>query len=444
MTTVQLEDIDAVKKRVIFEVPFRKLQDAMDAQYRDLRKTVQLKGFRRGKVPISILRSYFKDKVEADATRAVIEETFESGLAENNINPVSILKVEPEAVEQDKPFKYVAEIEVPPPVELKEYKGLELTRFLREPTEEEVDERLQTLRETHSRLSPLPEGRGVREGDQLTVDVTATVDGEPLERLTVTDYGMELGRDFFVPGFDEKITGMLPDDTKKITLDLPEDFPAKDLKGKTVDFEVTIKEAKERVLPELDDDFAKDLGDHETLEQLKESIRKNIQELHDMETRREVENQLVDRLVEEHEVQAPESMVEQQISRALDQTREQLARFGVSPDDMPAPTQEQRDRLRPSAERTVKAGLILQAVGEKEGIEVSDEELEKAIEKRAEELGYPVEDLKDLLEEHNMLREIKSNLLQEKTVEFVLENADVTERTAPEGDEEPNEQTEKE
>jgi trigger factor len=444
MTTVQLEDIDDVKKKVTFEVPLEKFQDVMDAQYRDLRKTVQLKGFRRGKVPINILRSYFRDKVEADTARTIIEETFQSGLEENNITPVSILKVEPEPVEADKPFKYVAEIEVPPPVELKEYKGLKLTRFVRELTEAEVDERLKTLRENYSTLSPIPEGRGVQKGDQLVVDVNATVDEKPVKQLTVTDYNMELGRDFFIPGFDARITGSSPGVTEKIAMDLPDDFPAKDLAGKTANLEVTIKEAKERVLPELDDDFAKDLGEHETLEQLKESIRENIREIHDSQTRREVENQLVDKLVENHEVQAPESMIDQEIDRALNQTRQQLVSFGVNPQDLPAPTQDQRDRLRPSAEKTVKAGLILRAVGETEGIAISDDELEAAIEKRAEELGYSADHLKDQLQEHNMLREMRSSLLQEKIVEFIMEHADITEKAAPAGDEDRHEQSEKE
>ncbi len=444
MTTVQLEDIDDVKKKVTFEVPLERFQDVMDAQYRDLRKTVQLKGFRRGKVPINILRSYFRDKVEADTARTIIEETFQPGLAENNITPVSILKVEPEPVEPDKPFKYVAEIEVPPPVELKEYKGLKLTKFVRELTEAEVDERLKTLRENYSTLSPIPEGRGVQKGDQLVVDVSATVDGQSVRQLTVTDYNMELGRDFFVPGFDDRITGMVPGKTEKISMDLPDDFPAKDLAGKTADLEVTIKEAKERVLPQLDDDFAKDLGDHESLEQLKESIRENIRELHESETRREVENQLVDKLVENHEVKAPESMIDQEIDRALNQTRQQLVSFGVNPQDLPAPTQDQRDRLRPSAEKTVKAGLILRAVGENEGIEISDDELEAAIEKKAEELGYSPDHLKDQLQEHNMLGEMRSSLLQEKIVEFIMEHAAITEKTAPAGDEDRHEQSEKE
>lgn len=431
MTTVQVENISDVKKKVTFEVPQERVVEMIDAQYRDLKKTAQIRGFRRGKVPLSILKSYFKDQVQADATRKIIEETFEPGLEENKITVVSVIKIEPESVAEDKPFKYIAEIEVAPQVELKEYKGLELTKYLREVTDERVNERLENLRERHAKLSPLTEKRGAREGDYLVVSIKAAVEGQPISELTVTDYHLELGRNFYLPGFDAELEGMTVGETKSVTMDLPENFPRRNLAGETADFEVTVLEAKERIFPELDDDFAKDLGEYETLEQLKATIREDLERVAENETRRDIENQIIEALNERHTLEVPESMVQNQIETILGESRRNLASMGLDPNRLGPVTQDQRDQIRPSAEKTVKAALILKAISEKEGIEITDETLQAEIERRAGEMGYSPDAFRDLLEEHDMVKEIRSNLLQQKVFDLLKEHARMTEVEGP-------------
>ena len=409
MTNIQVEDLTEIKKKVTFEVPQEKVLELMDAEYRDLKKNVQIKGFRKGKVPLDIVRGYFKAKVEADIARKIIEETFQPGLDEKKIVPVSVIKIDPEVVEAGKPFKYTAEIEVPPPIEAKDYKGLKLKKYIREVTEEEVEKRIQTLRERNATLTPIPDTRGVAEGDHLVVDIKAESAGAAIPALTVTDYHMELGRNFYLPDFDARLEGLKPDETKELTISLPDDFPRKDLAGKTASFEVRVKEAKERILPEPDDDFAKDLGEFETFEALKEEIEKDLQKSLDNRSQKEIENQIIDALIEKNDFEVPESMVESQIDNFLEQSMRNLAAHGIDPKRFPAPTQAQRDQVRPSAVRTVKAGLILKAVCEQENIEVSDEELQAGIAERAEQMGLSVDYLKDQLEEGKMLGELRGN-----------------------------------
>ncbi len=443
MTSVQIEDISDVRKKVTFEVPQEKVSEMIDAEYRDLKKSAQIKGFRRGKVPLSILRSYFRAKVEADASRRIIEETFEPSLQQNKITLVSVVKIEPEEVHEDKPFKYVAEIEVPPPLDVKDYKNLQLTMRVREFREEQVDQRLEDLRQQHAKLSPVSEDGAVKNGDYLVVDIAVSVEGEPAPELTVVDYHMEMGRNFYLPGFDSKFEGMKPGQTTRVAFVLPEEGVPPNLAGKTGDFDVTVKEAKERIKPALDDDFAKDLGEFESLEDLKEAIRKEIRASLEDETKKELENQIIDGLIEKHPIQVPEALVERQIDGIVDRGRMSLVNMGIDPGRIPPVTQAQRDQVRPSAERNVKAGLILKAISEKEGVEVSDQEFQAEIESRAQAVGYSADHLRDQLEARNMLEDLKSTILQRKVFDLLKEHAEIKEEAPPREDS-PEEKREKE
>jgi trigger factor len=427
MTSIQVEDISDVKKKVFFEIPSERVAEMLDAEYRDLKKTAQIKGFRKGKAPLNILRSYFKDKVQADASRKMIEETFRPGLEENKITLVSVIKIEPEALEADKPFKYWAEIEVTPPIEVKDYKGLKLKRHRHNVTETQVSRHLENLRERFARLSPLTEQRGASKGDHVLVDVRAVANGKEVRGLTVKDHYLELGRDFFLTGFDSRLEGVTEGQSKTFSMVMPEDFKGEDLADNSVDFTVMVKEVKERVLPALDDDFAKDLGTFETLEQLKESISEEMQSVLDNESRRDLERQIIDALIESHPFEPPESLVEGQIDMILDEARRYLVRLGRDQESIEPPTEAEREKARPTAVRSVKAALILKAVAEKEGIEVSDAEMAEGIEKRAEELGWSVDHLKDQLEAHNMLGEMRGELLQGKVIDLLKQHADITE-----------------
>jgi trigger factor len=441
MTTIQVEDLSNVKKKITLEVPEDTVNEVIDSQYRDLKKNVQLKGFRKGKVPLDIIRSYFKDQVIAEATKQVIEQTFQPALDEKQIVPIAVLKLDPEDYEPGKPFRYTAEIEVPPPIDIKDYKGLSLKRINKTIDETQVDERLKNLQERNARMTPIAD-REIQAGDHLVIDVKAEVDGEVVTALTVNDYHMELGRDFYLPGFDAKLEGMKPDESKEITMDLPEDFPRKNIAGKTAKFDVLIKEAKEKILPALDDDLAKDLGDYENLEALKSEIRKDIEESNRHESKHELENQIIDALIEKNEFEVPESMVEQQVDRFLNQSLQNLVAHGIDPKRLPTPTEAQRAQMRPSAIKAVKAGLLLKAIGEEEKLEITDDELKTGIEERAQQFNMSVDYLKDQLENNDVMDDMKASLLQDKIYKFIEEHAEITEETATAAEE--SEQAEKE
>jgi trigger factor len=443
MTSIHVEDVSDVKKKVTFEVPEEKVFEVMDAQYKDLKKNVQIKGFRKGRVPLPILRSYFKSKVLADAARQIIEETLQSGLDEQNLKPLSVTNIDSETLEEGKPFKYTAEIEIPPQIEVKGYKGLQLKKHVRSATDDQVDEQVQRIREGHARLAPITEPRGIVAGDHAVVDITARIEGEPVPALNVTDYHLEMGRNFYLPDFDSHMEGMKPEEEKDITVDLPEDFPRKAIAGKTVQFHITVKEAKEKILPELDDDFAKDIGDFETLGTLRDKIRTDLEAMLKAQTERELETQIVDALLKENSFEVPESMVQAEVDAFIEQSLQGLAAQGHDISRLPMPTQAYRDQVKPSAVRAIQKALMYRAVAEQEELKVTDEEITEDLEKKAAQVDVSLDFLKDRLEQDGRMEEVREALLYKKVSEFIQAQAEITEEESPSEEPSPTGDTEK-
>lgn len=429
MTTVLVEDLSDVKKRVTFEIESEKVKDVVDTQYNDLKKNIQLKGFRKGKAPLSLIKSYFKKQVEADAARKIIDETFEPALKKEKLNAISVLNLDPGPLEDGEVFKYTAEIEIPPKLDVTGYKGLDLTRVVRKVNDSLIEERLEALRQDQARLIPLPEGQGLGEGDQVAVDIKAsTEEGEDIPSLTVSDYHLEIGREFYLPGFDEHLKGMVQGESKEIEQQLPETYPNKEIAGKKAKFVVTVNEGKVTQLPELDDDLAKDLGEYESLQELRDDLRERYEKIYKLETKKELEEQIRDALIEANPFDAPEAMVENRIDTTLNESYHNLAMQGIDPSILPPPSTEQRERIRPMAEKMVKYGLLINSIAEQEGVEVNDDELEEGIQERAKEINVTVDFMKDRLEQTDSLEDFKSGLVHEKVVDMILDQAQITDK----------------
>lgn len=430
MTSIQVEELSAVKKKITFEVPEERYLEVVNLEYQDLRKNAEVKGFRKGKVPLSILKGYFRGKVESEAARKIIEETLEPTLKEENIKPVSIIRVDPQTVESGKPFTYTAEVEVPPDIQITGYNGMKLKKVLRIVTDQDVDERIEELRERSARLSPIPETRGAQAGDLVLLDISATSEGKEVRELTVTEYHLELGRDFYLPDFDSRLYGMKEGEVREFTVEFPEDFVRASLRGRTVDFEVAMDDAKERILPELDDDFAKDLGKFETLEALREAIRKDLANLYEDQAVNGMRDQIIDQLIEQHSFEVPESLVEMQIDNIVDASLMRFVSAGLDRERLRMAAGPYRDKARPDAERAVRSGLILGAIGNQEGLEITAEEMQEGISKRAGMLDMSPDNYKEGLEAGGRLDAFVISLLEEKVFKFIEANAEVTEEEA--------------
>ncbi len=437
MTTIQVENLSDIKKKVTVEVPREIVENTITARYKELGKTALIKGFRKGKVPLSILKGYFRKEVEAEAVREIIEQTLEPKLKEEEITTLSVVKIDPEEIAEDKPFKYTAEIEVPPKVQVADYKGLPLIRPSTTVEQADIDREIEKLREQHAPLIPLAEGAQVAEGAHVAVDVKAQCEGQEVSELTVTDYHLELGRDFFLPDFDARLEGMNVDETREFSMDFAQDFPRKPLAGQRVSFAVTLKEAKQRMLPELDDDFAKDLGEFDTLDQLKTSVSDRLQKARDQKAAQELREQILNALIEKHSFELPEFMVESQMDMYVNQTLGSLVNYGIDPRTMPPDMRPNREHFRDPAVRMVKAGLILKAISDVENLAVSDEELQAGIVERAGESKVSPDHMRDQFEKAGALDEFRNALLNDKVFELIKAHATFTDAAPAESEETP-------
>ena len=427
MTNIHIEDLSSVRKKVTFEVPQDRVTETLEAQYKDLRKNAQIKGFRRGKVPMEIIKNLFKEQVYGDTAKKIIEETFELGLDEKKIKPISVINMDQEPLEPGKPFKYTVEIESTPELDVKDYKGLALNKMIREIKESDIEERLEMLRQRHARMVPVDEFRAVQNGDHLVVDIEAVHDGEVITSLTVKDYHLEMGRDFYLPDFDSKLIGLKIGELNTILHSLSEDFPRKELAGKSVTFSIAIKEAKERIIPELSDELAKEAGPYETLDDLKKQIKEDLRQGYDMDIKEDLRKQIVEKIIEANPLEAPESLVEARIDDIVMGARQNLARQGVDMKRFPLPDKAQRDSIKPKALDQVKAALIIKAIGEKEEIQASTEDIDTEIEKRAKLLGWTSDFLKDQLEENQRMQDFADSLTEDKIYSFIEEHGAITE-----------------
>ncbi len=427
MTNIHIEDLSAVRKKVTFEVPQDRVTETLEAQYKDLRKNAQIKGFRRGKVPMEIIKNLFKEQVYGDTAKKIIEETFELGLDEKKIKPISVINMDQEPLEPGKPFVYTVEIESTPELDVTGYKGLSLDKMVREITESDIQERLELIRERQAKMLPADDSRGVQNGDHLVVDIEATQDEESITSLTVKDYHLEMGRDFYLPDFDTKLIGLKIGEPNMITHTLAEDFPRKELAGKSIKFSIIVKEAKERIIPELSDEFAKEVGPYENLDDLKKQIADDLREGYDIDIKEALRKQIVEKIIEANPFEAPDSLVEARIDDIVMGARQNLARQGIDMKKFPLPDKAQRDSIKPKALEQVKAALIIQAIGEKEEIQVSAEEIDTEIEKRAKFLGWTPDFLRDQLEENQRLQDFTTSLTEDKIYSFLEENGVITE-----------------
>ena len=364
MTSIHVEDLSEIRKKLTFEIHESKVDELIDAQYKDLKKNLQIRGFRRGKVPMDIIKSLYKEQVHGDAARKIVEETFELGLDEQKIKPISVISLDPETVEYGKPFKYVAEVEVTPPILVKDYAGLNLNKTVREVKDMDLVTRMDAIREHHSKLAPIPETRGVTMGDILTVDINADIEGERVDSLTVTDYHLEMGRNFYLPEFDAKIEGIKVMEPVQMTHTLPDNFPRKELAGKTVNFLVTVSDAKVKTVPELNDEFAKDLGDYPSIEDLRQKVREDIANAYAADSKNAIRKQMMEQLVESNPFEAPTTLIEQRIDDMIRESLQSLQAQGIDLKRFPMPTEDQRNQLRPIDLQNVKAGIILKAIGD--------------------------------------------------------------------------------
>lgn len=424
---VSVVDLSTNQKKLQVEIPASNVQVEMEKKYRDLARQVRIKGFRPGKVPRSILKSYYGKAVEGEVSNELIQGTFPDALTQSAIKPLAEADVSEMRFEDDGAFSYEAIIDVPPPFTVDGYKGIEVKRPVIDASEEKIDAELERLREQQATLSDLGDERSIEEGDVLVVDYTPFVDGEAFQRGAGTDRMIEVGRKSIHPDFDGRLLGHKAGDSFSFEVEYPADATPAEIAGKTVRFEATIKSAKKKVLPELDDAFAKAAGKNESMDALRASIRERIEKSEEARATGEVRQQIRDQLLEKTPMELSPKVIERETEMMVTQFKHQFESQGLKIDTSKILTPEVHEEYRKEADKNIRWRLILDEIARLEDIAISDEELEEIYREVARLLRKDIDTIKSLYADSSIVEQLKSNKLQEKVLKLLEEEASSTE-----------------
>jgi trigger factor len=420
-----VEEISSIKKKVLIEIPEDQVNKEVESFYKDLGKKAKIKGFRPGKVPRNILERYFKDYVKAEVVQKLIQDTYPQALSETDLQPVSPPVIDPGEFENGKSFQYSAVIEVKPDIKLGGYTGLKIEGKKEGVKDEEIEERLKALQNLHANLKTISEARPIQAGDYVIVDYEASMGGKPLEGGKAIDFTLEVGSGQFIPALEEKLIGLKPEEEKEIEVSFPQDYGYQKWAGKTISFHVKIKEIKEKILPPLDDEFAKDLGDYSSFEELKAKLKGEIEKEKALTLERQLKDQLVDQLLEANPFEVPESLVEEQAKTMVSDTKLRLAAQGVVLKNLGVSEEKLQEDYKAMAQKQVRTFLILDKIAGQEGIAVTDEEAEDRLKEMSERMHQKFDVLKRYYEKNGLLPEVKAGIIRDKILNFLLEKANV-------------------
>ncbi len=424
--SLQVEKLEKNMAKLTIEVPAEELEKAIDNAYRKNRKKISVPGFRKGKVPRQMIeKMYGKEIFYEDAINELIPGAYEKALEECEEEIVSSPKIDVEQIEAGKPFIFTAEVALKPEVRIGKYKGVKVDKIDVEVTEEEVAAELEKERGNNARNIAV-EDRPVKDGDMTMLDFEGFVDGVAFEGGKGENYPLTIGSGAFIPGFEEQLVGAEIGKEVEVNVTFPENYQAEELKGKAALFKCTVKEIKEKELPELDDEFASEVSEFDTLAEYKEDIKKNLAEKKEKDAKNQKEDAVIDAIINDSDMEIPDAMIEAQQKQMVDDFAQRIQMQGIKMEQYFQLTGTNYDALleqvKPQAEKRIKSRLVLEAVVAKENIEASEEEYGKETERMAEVYQMEVEKVREMLGEKEK-KEIMQDLAIQKAVEFVVENA---------------------
>lgn len=425
---VTVETVNPVTRKLSITIPGEKVKRELDTAYRNLQKEVRLHGFRPGHVPRNVLEARFRGHVENEVGGRLISDSLQEAIESNNLTVVSQPTVEPGRLVAGTDFAYVATVEIKPELVAQGYTGVKLTREKYPSDDTEVDARLAQLQESKSQLVVVEEERALAEGDFARINYSASIDGRPLEKNMPKNVHVAIQQGSFLPGFSDAVVGMNKEETREFDLTLPEDFAQKPLAGKTLHFVVTLNDIKRKDTPALDDEFAKD-NDAETLDALKERIRTEIKDNLDQISEIKLHRDAARQLIEANPVELPQGLIDQQIDLLAQEQRRQA---GMKPTKGKLNLSDaERQALAVEAGFRLRASLILESIARAENLSVTEADLQQRLQDIADETGQRVEAVKGLYMKNNALDDLRSKLLEEKALEFVIEKAEISDEDRP-------------
>lgn len=424
--SLQVEKLEKSMAKLTIEVSAEELDKAIDGAYQKNKGKISLPGFRKGKAPKAMIeKMYGKEMFYEDAANALIPEAYSKELEGNDLDIVSQPKIDVTQLEAGKPFIFTAEVALKPEVSLGKYKAIKIDKIDATVTDEEVEDAVNKERENNARTFTV-EDRAVKDGDMTTIDFEGFVDGVAFEGGKGENYPLTIGSESFIPGFEEQLVGAEIDKEVEVNVTFPEDYQAEDLKGKAAVFKCTVHEIKEKELPELNDEFAGEVSEFETLVEYKADVKKKLTEKKEADAKNAKEDAVITAIIEDAKMDLPEPMVATQQRQMVEDFAQRIQQQGLSIEQyfqFTGLTPEKfMEQTKPQAERRIKSRLVLEAVVAAEKIEVSDDEFNAELEKMAEQYKMEIDKIKEMVGEYET-KQIKEDIAIQKAVEFVVSSA---------------------
>ena len=424
--SLQVEKLEHNMAKLTIEVSAEELEKALQGAYNKQKKNISIPGFRKGKVPRQMIEKMYGPEVfYDDAANQLIPEAYGKVYDEEDLEIVSQPKIDIVQIEKGKPFIFTAEVALKPEVTLGEYKGLKVEKISNRVTQKEIDAKLAEEQEKNARTVSVTD-RPVQDKDEVVLDFEGFVDGVAFEGGKGENYPLTIGSGSFIPGFEDQLIGANLEEEKEVRVTFPEEYHAKDLAGKDAVFKCTVHEIKVKELPELDDEFASDVSEFETLDAFKADIKAKIKEQKNAEGKRKQEDKAVEEAVANAQMDIPDAMIDTEVRQMANDFAQRLQQQGLTMDQYFQFTgmtaEKMTEELKPQALKRIQTRLVLEAIVKAENIEISDEKIDEEIQKMAESYKMEAEKLKEFMGE-NEKKQMKLDMAVQEAVTFLVENA---------------------
>ena len=428
---IDIDELSSVQRKVRVELPVETVANEFTRAYKNLGQRVRVKGFRTGKIPRTVLQGIYGDEVKGEVKSHLVEESLGEIIRERGLQIVSRPEVEADDLSEGGVFSFSAVFEIKPEIVVNDYLGVEVEKAKLVITDAQVDEALQRLREGHARLELVADRDVVHKGDFVTLDFDGAIDGKPFSGGKGENYTLEVGAGNALPQFEEAVTGLKVNERQSAQVNYPETYPNKEIAGKAVDFSLVVREIKQKVLPVLDDEFAKDHGECSSLDELKNRIRERLTAELKRYQDEELKEKIISHLIETHTFTAPPSMVERQTRYLMERYQNQIAaQVGADAGAAP-PVEEARKTLEPRALRQVQATLLVERIAQLEKIEVLDKEVQERVDGMARAAGDRGKALREYYSRPEARDDLRSQMVFDRSVAFLLDRAKVKEIDLP-------------
>ena len=421
---VKVEKKENSKVEIEFTMDKKQFEEELEKAYKQNAKKFKVPGFRAGMVPRAIVEQTYGESVLYEfVIENTVDDAYRTAVVENNLEIVSRLELDIKQIGKDKDFIFVVNVCVKPEATVKDYKGIEVKKVSTRVTKKDVEAELEKIREKNARIVTV-EDRELKNGDISIIDFEGFTDGKAFEGGKAENFELTIGSGQFIPGFEDQMIGMKVDEQRDINVKFPEEYHAKDLAGKDATFKVKLHEIKEKVLPEIDDEFAKDVSEFDNLEDYKKDLNKKIKAEKENHAKMDMEQEAIDKFIEKVEVNIPEEMIDSEVDKMVEEMNANLSYQGLNIDQylqyMGTTLDEYKKQMRYQAQRRIKLDLGLEYVAKEEKVEVEDKDIDKKIRELAAQYGNKDDD--SLLKNENARNYMKQQLVYEKTMKVITDN----------------------